>query len=304
MVSARTRAPRNACSAWTSSPARGPPVSEREGWARRRSSATGIPTKQDAEELEGVAEPPAELHVVEHERADERGGEEGEADDDEQVGAAAGEEKRVDRADAEEGVEEKAERQEGSASGLPASGTEGTRSGTSMPTRAEEHDGGRRMIWRTTSRRTLCGRFTDGNAASASIAAPTGSVAPPVKATRPFQPTIIPGVASPCSASSAAITEKAVPTRTVRGVAPARARDREAQRCGHRGDRREADTVEVDEIGRVDFVPADEDEGRGREGDAGRTDEQGRGGLCPKERSHLRLIGGEGRPGLRSIAFD
>ena len=45
-VSARTRAPRNACSAWTSSPARGPPVSEREGCARLRSMRDRDPDEE------------------------------------------------------------------------------------------------------------------------------------------------------------------------------------------------------------------------------------------------------------------
>ena len=66
------------------------------------------------------------------------------------------------------------------------------------------------------SRRTLCGRLTDGRAARARMAAPTTRVAPPVKATRPFQPDEHSRRRSPWSASNAAMTENAVPTRTVR----------------------------------------------------------------------------------------
>ncbi len=55
-----------------------------------------------------------------------------------------------------------------------------------------------------------------GRAESARIAPPIGSVAPPVNETTPLSPIRIPGVAIPCRASSAAITEKAVPIRTVR----------------------------------------------------------------------------------------
>ena len=55
-----------------------------------------------------------------------------------------------------------------------------------------------------------------GSAESARMAPPIGSVAPPVNETTPLSPKIRPGVAIPCSARSAAIVEKAVPTRTVR----------------------------------------------------------------------------------------
>jgi hypothetical protein len=57
------------------------------------------PHQQDAQQLERMAEPPAELHVVEHEGGDEAGREEGEPDDHEQVGAPAREEEGVDRPD-------------------------------------------------------------------------------------------------------------------------------------------------------------------------------------------------------------
>ena len=61
-----------------------------------------------------------------------------------------------------------------------------------------------------------------GNADSAITMPPTGSVAAPVTAIRPLLPTSIPGVTSPCTASSAAISEKPPPTITVR-VSPRRA---------------------------------------------------------------------------------
>ena len=50
----------------------------------------------------------------------------------------------------------------------------------------------------------------------ARIAPPIGSVAPPVNETTPFSPTRKYGVAMPWSESRAAMTEKAVPRRTVR----------------------------------------------------------------------------------------
>jgi hypothetical protein len=74
----------------------------------------------------------------------------------------------------------------------------------------------RSTTWRRSRRRTPRGRRSDGSAESASTAPPIGSVAAPVKPTSPLYGRMIPGVASPCRASSAAITVKAVPSRTVR----------------------------------------------------------------------------------------
>ena len=74
----------------------------------------------------------------------------------------------------------------------------------------------RSTAWRTSRRPTPRGRRSEGSAESASTAPPTGSVAAPVKPTSPLYGRMIPGVASPCSASRAAITVNAVPSRTVR----------------------------------------------------------------------------------------
>ena len=54
--------------------------------------------EHEPDELEAVAEPPAELHEVVHERAHERGGEEAEADEDERVAEPLGEKEGVERA--------------------------------------------------------------------------------------------------------------------------------------------------------------------------------------------------------------
>ena len=61
---------------------------------------------------------------------------------------------------------------------------------------------------------TAAGLRTAESAPSARIAPPIGSVAPPVKAATPIPSTNTPGVASPWRQSSAAMTEKAQPTRT------------------------------------------------------------------------------------------
>ena len=69
---------------------------------------------------------------------------------------------------------------------------------------------------------TAPGRRSSGITASASTPPPTGRVAAPAKATRPFIPTRNPGVISPWMQSSAAIDENAVPIRTDR-ASPRRA---------------------------------------------------------------------------------
>ena len=52
------------------------------------------------------------------------------------------------------------------------------------------------------------------------MTAPTGSVAAPVSETTPFISTMKPGLASPWTTSSEAITVNAVPTRTARASPP------------------------------------------------------------------------------------
>jgi hypothetical protein len=59
------------------------------------------------------------------------------------------------------------------------------------------------------------------------------------------------------------------------GVATTRARDREGDRRGSRGHRREAHAVEVEAVARVDLVSADEDQRQRGKGDAGCADSQG-----------------------------
>ena len=102
------------------------------------------------------------------------------------------------------------------ASRLPGAGTLGTALGTSMPTAPRASTPASSTTCKTSSGLMSLGRRRAGRADSASTAAPTGSVAPPVKATTPFMPIRTPGVAMPCSARSAAMTENAVPTRIVR----------------------------------------------------------------------------------------
>jgi hypothetical protein len=83
------------------------------------------------------------------------------------------------------------------AAGLPGAGTFGTALGTSMPTAPRVITAASRSIWSTINGRTLFGLRRAGNAVNARTAAPTGSVAPPVKAITPLSPIRTPGVARP-----------------------------------------------------------------------------------------------------------
>ena len=75
--------------AWTSSP--GEAARERaRGLCPAQVDCDRDPDEGDAQKLEAVAEPPAELHVVEDERRDDRGGEERQTEHDQEVGEAAG----------------------------------------------------------------------------------------------------------------------------------------------------------------------------------------------------------------------
>ena len=69
----------------------------------------GTADERDAEQFEDVAEPPAEIHEGEHERAVERGGEQHEPEHDREVGGAAGEQEGVGGADGERAEERQAD---------------------------------------------------------------------------------------------------------------------------------------------------------------------------------------------------
>ena len=69
------------------------------------------PDDQDAGELEEMAEPPAEIHVVQKQRRRKGGAQPGNADDDGEIGAPAGQEVRLQRAEHEDREEEGADRE-------------------------------------------------------------------------------------------------------------------------------------------------------------------------------------------------
>ena len=78
--------------------------------------------------------------------------------------------------------------------------------------------------WTASTRGMAVGEAKGESTDSASTAAPTESVAAPVTEMRPFMPTRTPGVMSPWTASSAAMSAKPPATTTVRAsfcLAPA-----------------------------------------------------------------------------------
>ena len=100
---------------------------------------------------------------------------------------------------------------------------------------------------------------------------------------------IMPGVARPWSASSAAMTEKAVPDEDGARVVAAPAHDRQRERRGGGEDGAEADAPEVDAAAGHRLVPADQEENGGGKGDAGRANSDCGRGLPPQHRSHRTL---------------
>ncbi len=102
------------------------------------------------------------------------------------------------------------------ASGLPVSGTFGTRAGSSTAAAPSAATRTTATARRARTGFTASGRRRTGRTLSARIAPPTGSVAPPVNATTPFISTRTPGVVRPCRTSSAAMTQNALPTSTAR----------------------------------------------------------------------------------------
>ena len=92
------------------------------------------------------------------------------------------------------------------AAGLPGSGTDGTSPGSQMAARPSPTTTTMRTHWSTSSGPTARGRRVAGSALRARMTAPIGSVAAPVSATTPFMPTTKPGLATPSTTSSDAIT--------------------------------------------------------------------------------------------------
>ena len=133
--------------------------------------------ERDAEQLERVADPPRERAGPEQERRNEREAEPGHADDDHEVrGAARQRDRSARRAGRPRATKEPAPttRKPTAGAARPV-GSFGTTRGWRTPTSAErQHGRGTRRL-ATTGVRTLSVRRSDGSAASASIAPPTGS---------------------------------------------------------------------------------------------------------------------------------
>ena len=102
---------------------------------------------------------------------------------------------------------------------LAGSGTDGTRLGTHSAIRPSATTPTISAPWSQTRVCTARGERVEGRADSARMTPPTGRVAAPVSETTPFISTMKPGLASPWTRRSDAMTVKAVPTRTARASA-------------------------------------------------------------------------------------
>ena len=103
---------------------------------------------EEAEQLEPMSEPPAELHEVEEHGWWNGGGEPDDADGDDEVGSAAGEEEGSHRPEGQDREQGKPTASRMSAAGLPVAGTLGTALGKSIPTAPSKRTAQRSATWR------------------------------------------------------------------------------------------------------------------------------------------------------------
>jgi hypothetical protein len=261
------------------------------------------PDEGDAEKLEGVAEPPPELHVVEHERCDEGGGEEREPEDDQEVGAAAGEEVGVDRPQPEEGIEEEARCEERECERAARLGDLGDDAGEDHADDAEERDGDDQDHFEhdqpvdalRLGHRRERGQREDGRAEEQ-------RGAPGERAE--------PSVVAHDHAGRREAVEREQGRHGGEGradengarVVPPPAHDREGERRGRGQEGADADTPEVDAGSGHRLVASHEEkDGRGK-GHAGRANSQCGRRLPPQDRAHGRLYRPGGPSGLQSSA--
>ncbi len=177
------------------------------------------------------------------------------------------------------------------AAGLFAAGTGGTSCGNTSPDTPSPITLASSSPWSTSSGFTPRRNGGGRKAESARIAPPTGSVAPPVNVTTPFRPKITPGVESPCSASSAAITANAVPTSTVRVSAYRAPANGERARGPGRRERAEADREEMDRPAELDGLPSDGEQDRGGNRRRDRAEEERRNEPLVQSQAHDPVVG-------------
>ena len=134
-IRARTRAPRNASSAATISPAFRSPSRERDWLPRRRSYATDAPTRRDPDQLEQVAEPPPEIHERQRERPVQGNREKDEPHDHGEIGGAPREENVFAARRASPPKRSSPTASSSHAALERAAGTDGTRLGSRTPAR-------------------------------------------------------------------------------------------------------------------------------------------------------------------------
>jgi hypothetical protein len=253
------------------------------------------PDEEDPEELEGVAEPPAQLRVLEEERRDERRAQEREPDDDEEVGPAAREEEGVDGAHAEEADEREADGEGGEGERAARLGHGRDEARPQHPDRPHERHRGEedrlqgeqrpdalRALGR--GKRREC---EHGGADRERGAAGEGDEA--VRAhehARGGEP--VQGEESGHDGERRADEDRA-------GVVATGADDREGQSGRHRAERAGADAPEMERAPEVGLATADRRQGRDRQRHAGCAD--GGRGASPRSqsRSHAALYRRRGR---------
>ena len=185
-ISARTCGPSSASSAATSSAAARSPVSGCDGASRRRSSATGMPIASMPSVSSTWLPHQPRLHGRPAHRGGQRERQPADADADREVGAAPGERERAPARAVRAARTGRATRASVAIAGPPpGSGWAGTRSGSIRPVAPSARIQATVTNCSRRSSPSAPGPRRRGCAARQRIAAPTGSVAPPAKASSP-----------------------------------------------------------------------------------------------------------------------
>ena len=171
---------------------------------------------EDPVELELVAHPPAEVVPAHRQRGDDRRTEPHESDDDRQVEPASRQQERAQRPKRHDGVADEPEHEQDDRTAAALRWNRGNE-------RRKDDRGGAEHRHEPENRHECPHEHADLAESNGKREhrerqdrAADGERRARVTETTPFCPTRIPGVAGPWSASSAAITAKALPTRTVR----------------------------------------------------------------------------------------
>ena len=246
-ISERTRGPRNASSAPTSSVAARSPTSGARGAAVAQVEHGGDRDQHDAQQLHGVAEVEGPGAVAEQQLRHERPAEPDAADAGQQVGRAAGERVGPGRAQGEQREEGGAddEQHDRRARCRPAARSARRRARAARSSRAPRIATARTACSASTGRR-LTGRRIAGSALSASTVAPAGSDAAPARAITPLSPDDDPRGGEPVDREQRGHGREGGAEQHGAAVARPRTRHGEPDRGGGGDERPGRDEPEVD----------------------------------------------------------